>query len=126
MMEKLVLTIPTIYGDHHTSAVKDILAGVEGVTDSYVSSAFQQISVSFDPKQVKPEAIRAALAAQGYSEDEQLGSYAQSIAETVNRHTAALSGTGDTLAFAQATAPFEGRPLWPCPGLNYQSTEEDA
>lgn len=125
-MEKLVLNIPTIYGDHHTTAVKDILARLDGVQDSYVSSAFQQVSVSFDPKKVNPEAIRKALAEMGYSEGEQLGAYATSIGEKVNRHTAALSGTGDTLAFAQATAAFEGRPLWPCPGLSYQSTKENA
>jgi copper chaperone CopZ len=124
-MEKLVLNIPTIYGDHHATAVKDLLAGLDGVQDSYVSSAFQQVSVSFDPKKVKPEAIREALAEMGYSEDEQLGAFARSVGENPNRHTAAFSGTGDTLAFAQATAPFEGRPLWPCPGLSYQPTKEN-
>jgi copper chaperone CopZ len=125
-MDKLVLNIPTIYGDHHTTAVKDILAKLDGVADTYVSSAFQQVSVNFDPKKVTPEAIREALATQGYVEDEPLGSYTESISEIVTRHTAALVGTGDTLAFAQVSTPFEGRPLWPCPGLSYQSSKEDA
>ena len=52
-MDKLVLTIPTLYGDHHTTAVKDILAeGLEGVAGFYVSSAFKQVSISLRPEEV--------------------------------------------------------------------------
>lgn len=125
-MDKLVLTIPTLYGDHHTTAVKDILAKLDGVQDSYVSSAFQQISVTFDPKKVKADAIKQSLAEQGYGEGEGLSAFATEAKEHATRHTAALSGTGDTLAFAANAAPFEGRPLWPCPGLSYSTTAEEA
>jgi copper chaperone CopZ len=125
-MDKLVLTIPALYGDHHTTAVKDILAKLEGVQESYVSSAFQQVSVSFDPKKVTAEAIKKALKEQGYQEEGALPAYIASDAGTPTRHTAAMTGTGDTLSFAEASAPFEGRPLWPCPGLSFPAAAEEA
>ncbi len=125
-MEKLVLTIPTLYGDHHTTAVKDILAGIAGIQDSYVSSAFQQVSVSFDPKVVQAEAIRETLAGQGYGEGEAQADLTEGAKASATRHTAAYSGTGDTLSFSEAKAPFEGRPLWPCPGLSVTTTAEEA
>jgi copper chaperone CopZ len=125
-MEKLVMTIPTLYGDHHTTAVKDILAGIDGVQDSYVSSAFQQVSVSFDPKVVQAEAIRETLAGQGYGEGEPQGEFTKEAKDHAARHTAAYSGTGYTLSFAEAKAPFQGRPLWPCPGLSVPTTAEEA
>ena len=125
-MEKLVMTIPTLFGDHHTTAVKDILAGLDGVQDSYASAAFQQVSITFDPKQIKAETIRASLAEQGYVEEEGQSAIATEAKEHATRHTAAFSGTGDTLAFAANAASFEGRPLWPCPGLTITTTAEEA
>jgi copper chaperone CopZ len=125
-MEKLVLTISTLFGDHHTTAVKDILAKLDGVQDSYVSSAFQQVSVSFDPKLIKPETIKQSLADHGYEEEGTLDTHGTSTFEPSTHHSAAFTGTGDTLSFAQTKAPFEGRPLWPCPGLSYTATAEEA
>jgi copper chaperone CopZ len=121
-MEKLVLTLPTLYGDHHTTAVRDILEKIDGVSDVYASSSFNQVSLSFDPKVVKKEAIETALADQGYRSDDPLQAYPTGVSERVTRHTAAHSGTGDSLAFAEATPSWEGRPLWPCPGIEYRST----
>jgi copper chaperone CopZ len=125
-MEKLVLTIPTLYGDHHTTAIKDILAGIDGVQDSYVSAAFQQVSVTFDPKKVESETIKQSLADQGYSEGDVQGGFATEAKERATRHTASYPGTGDTLAFATNAASFEGRPLWPCPGLSITTPAEEA
>jgi copper chaperone CopZ len=121
-MEKLVLTLPTLYGDHHTTAVRNILENIDGVSDVYASSSFHQVSLSFDPKVVKKEAIETALADQGYRSDDPLLAYPTGVSERVTRHTAAHSGTGDSLAFAEATPSWEGRPLWPCPGMEYRST----
>jgi copper chaperone CopZ len=124
-MEKLVLTIPTLYGDHHTSAVKEILEGLEGVGDLYVSSAFKQINVSFDKKKLSAKDIESKLADMGYSTEEFESAYPTSIKERETRHSAAVTGVGDSHAFAQ-TVSFEGRALWPCPGFNVQAPAENA
>jgi copper chaperone CopZ len=124
-MDKLTLNIPTLYGDHHTTAVKQILEGLEGVKDIYVSSAFKQISVSYDKKKTSPETIEKALADEGYSTEEFETAYPTSIKEREMRHTAAVAGIGETLSFAR-NIPFEGRPLWPCPGFSVQVPAENA
>lgn len=118
-MEKLVLTIPTLYGDHHTTDVKKTLTSMKGIDDLYVSSAFNQISLSYDPKVVKPDEIRNALAEKGYGEGVEpvLAAEALPVGERTTRHTSAYTGTADTLAFAETAPGWEGRPLWPCPGF---------
>ncbi len=123
-MDKLVLNIPTLYADHHTSAVKSLLEAIEGIEDTFVSSAYKQVSIEFDPKKISPEEIERTLAAVGYSPEAEEQAYATSIAEKVTRHTAAYAGAGDSLAFAESVSPYEGRPLWPCPGLDYQPGQE--
>ena len=65
-MEKLVLTIPTLYGDHHTVAVRRILDRIAGVSDLLVSAAYRQVALKFDPAKTNAAAIEKALAAQGY------------------------------------------------------------
>lgn len=124
-MDKLVLTIPTLYGDHHTTAIRQILEGVEGVQDVYASSAFKQVEISFDKNKTSSEKIEQTLAKAGYSTDEFETAYPTSIKERETRHTAAITGVGDSLSFAQAV-PFEGRPLWPCPGFTIPATSENA
>jgi len=123
-MDKLVLTIPTLFGDHHTTAVKQLLEGLEGVEDFFVSSAFKQVSVSYDKEQLSPEQIEKALAAEGYSKDEFESAYPTSIKEREMRHSVAVTGVGDSLSFAQKV-PYEGQPLWPCPGFTIQVPAEN-
>ncbi len=125
-MKKLVLTVPTLYGDHHTTAVKKALEGMKGIDDLYISSAFNQILLSYDPKAVKPDEIRSALAEQGYTEDDEpvLPAEALPVGESTTRHTSAYTGIGDTLAFAETAPDWEGRPLWPCPGFEPVSTKD--
>jgi copper chaperone CopZ len=125
-MDKLVLTIPTLFGDHHTTAVRTMLEALDGVKETYVSSAFNQVQISYDKKKLSPEQIETALAEQGYAADEPGSAYPVSAGERVHSHTAALTGVGDTLSFTQTAAPFEGRPLWPCPGFTPVPNTEDA
>jgi copper chaperone CopZ len=126
-MEKLVLTIPTLYGDHHTTAVRNILEKIKGVSDTYVSSAFHQVVVEFDPKKVKKGAIEKALSNEGYEPDDQeLVSPASvgSVSDRSTRHTAAYTGVGESLSFSTKAPSWEGKPLWPCPGFD-RTTMED-
>lgn len=65
-MEKTVLNLPTLYADHHVMILRDALLAVEGVTDVYVSSAWKQAVVTFDPKKTDPSGIEGAVVAAGY------------------------------------------------------------
>ncbi len=116
-MEKLVLTIPTLYGDHHTIAVRKILQGMEGISDLYVSSAWHQVSLRYDPKQLSREAIEAALAEHGYLTDEPQMAFGESDPKHAARHTVAHEVTGQVIAFAEGPPPWQDRPRWPIPGL---------
>lgn len=125
-MDKLTLSIPTLFGDHHTTAIRTLLEDLDGVKEAYVSSAFNQVQVSFDKKKLSPEQIETYLAEQGYVADDPESAYPVSATERINRHTAALTGVGDTLTFAQLTTPYEGQPLWPCPGFTPELPNDDA
>jgi len=119
-MDKLVLTIPTLYGDHHTAAVRRLLGALPGVGDLLVSAAFRQVSLAYDPSKTSAEAIEKALTAEGYAPGDGELTYPiqTTFAEEVTRHTASISGTGTSLAFAEVTQVVQGRPLWPCPGFD--------
>jgi copper chaperone CopZ len=119
-MDNLVLTIPTLYGDHHTLAVRRILGEIPGVTNVLVSAATRQASLAFDPGKSSRPAIEKALADQGYAPGEADLAYPiqTTFAEEATRHTASIAGTGSALAFAETTQVVQGRPLWPCPGFD--------
>ena len=121
-MSELLLTIPALFGDHHTTAVHNVLGQVEGVESAYVTSAFRQVVVKFDPQKTKEEAIKQALAKEGYEEGEIEDVFPETSDEGSTRHTAAVT---DILSFAEEAPSWQGRPLWPCPGLEYKTEMED-
>jgi copper chaperone CopZ len=110
-----------MYGDHHVIEVRRILLAVPGVEDVYASSAFHTAEVTYDPDAVTPEALRAALAENGYADDLVLptevavSSTAENGPARYFRHTAAFRQAG-VVSFTQTTT-YAGRPLWPCPGM---------
>jgi hypothetical protein len=119
-MEKVVLTIPTLYGDHHTTAVRRLLEPLPGVSNLLVSAAYRQVSLTYDAGKTPLQAIEKTLADQGYApgEGELTFPIQTTFAEEATRHTASVSGTGTSLAFAEVTHVVQGRPLWPCPGFD--------
>ena len=119
-MEKLVLTIPTLYGDHHTTAVRRLLEPLPGVSNLLVSAAYHQVSLTYDAGKTPLQSIEKTLADQGYApgEGELAFPIQTTFAEEATRHTASISGTGTSLAFAEVTHVVQGRPLWPCPGFD--------
>lgn len=124
-MEKLLLSIPTLYGDHHTAAVRDILGGLEGVSDMLVSAAAKQVALKFDPKRIDSKAIEAALAEHGYAPGGDEPAYPTSQTQESTRHSASVESAGSAMTFKQSAPSWQGRPLWPCPGLSYQSITMD-
>jgi hypothetical protein len=119
-MDKLVLTIPTLYGDHHTVAVRRILGELPGISNLLVSPAYRQVSLTLDASKTSRQVIEKALADQGYvpGEGELTYPVQNKSPEEATRHTASIPGTGTSLAFAEVTQVVQGRPLWPCPGFD--------
>jgi hypothetical protein len=115
-METLQLTIPALYGDHHTAAIRSILEKMEGVENSFVSSAFHQVVIQYNAEKLTDEAIKDALAKEGYVEGTLEVVFPTGPAERSTRHSAAVA---ETHTFVEQRLPWEGRPLWPCPGFQY-------
>lgn len=128
-MQTITIDAPALYGDHHVSEVRRILLELPGVQDVYASSAFRVIEVTFEPDKVKAEKINEILEAAGY-----LGELPV-VAETGQaatrnsgngqfRYTAVYESLKSTVSFAQKVN-FEGRPLWPCPGMGPVATMDE-
>lgn len=127
-MEKITVDLPTMYGDHHVTEVREILLKLPGVEDVYASSAFHQVQISFDKKKTPEKEIRSKLEEAGYS-GEMLIAKETGKAEKRNgnsktfRHTASYKQLKD-ISFARETSS-SGRTLWPCPGMGPLPSMED-
>ena len=66
-MEELVLTIPSLWADHHVLAVRDALLCLEGVETVAASALSHRATVGYDPARATPEEIVAGLAEAGYA-----------------------------------------------------------
>jgi copper chaperone CopZ len=122
-MKKITLDLPAMYGDHHVLEVRRMLYEIPGVDDVYASSAFRAIEVTFDPAKASPEQIKGVLDAAGYAEDLPVPIESGEVTYQGNgnrqaffRHTATYETTRTTVSFQQRVQ-YEGRPLWPCPGM---------
>ena len=127
-METKSFEAPALYGDHHVSEVRRILLELTGVSDVYASSAFQTIEVTFDPEKIKAELIEACLQEAGYLGEIPLLvetgiAVEKREGDAFFRHTATYETVKTTVSFAQRV-DYNGRPLWPCPGLGAVKMEE--
>jgi copper chaperone CopZ len=68
-MEKIVLSVPKMWADHHVLAVREALTALGGVEDVHASSAWKQVVVKYDPGKLEQSAIVEALAQAGYGTD---------------------------------------------------------
>jgi copper chaperone CopZ len=119
-MKVLSLELPAMYGDHHVLEVRRILHELPGVSNVYASSAFRMVEVEYDEAAIAAEAIEQVLNDAGYLGElpmpAEVGAGASNGKGTFFRHTAMTAGNMRTVSFAQRV-PYEGRPLWPCPGI---------
>ncbi len=121
-MQTMTLEAPALYGDHHVSEVRRILLELPGVQDVYASSAFRVIEVTYEADKVKPEAIHECLEAAGYMgelpgvAETGIAAERKSADNGQFRFTAVYESLKSTVSFAQKIN-YEGRPLWPCPGM---------
>ena len=130
-MTVLTVELPVMYGDHHVIEVRRLLLDLDGVDDVYASSAFRVAEITYNAKKITKKDILARLEEAGYLGE--LSVPAES-AIPVNesdgqgdffRHTTAYAQRGGVVGFGQEVA-YQGRQLWPCPGIGLiRSMEEE-
>lgn len=129
-METKTFEVPALYADHHVTEVRRILLELEGVTDVYASSAFQIVEVKYDETKINDLEIALKLDEAGY-----LGEWTLPIETGVAvqptegqkpyfRHSTTYETTKQTVSFGQ-TVPYQGRPLWHCPGIGAVKMDEE-
>ena len=128
-MPSVTFELPSMYGDHHVTAVRYLLLALPGVKIVYASSSFRLVEVQYDEDLLTPSEIETALQEAGYLGElpvptETGVAVTQNGAKTYFRHTAAFEQTGKSVGFAQQVS-FSGRPLWPCPGMGVISNMEE-
>jgi copper chaperone CopZ len=92
--ERLTLTLPHMYADHHVQRVREVLAGLDGVADVYASAMDMQVDVEYDPAKTSPEAVRSALGQAGYEEGQVQTSASDILADRSSWFRASLRMTG--------------------------------
>ena len=122
-MEKTIISVPAMYGDHHVLEVRRILLQTPGVEDVNASSCFHAVEVSYDPTKLGEKEIAAKLEEAGYlgelsvpAETATPASETNGKEKTFFRHTTAYEQAKQVVSFEQEVRPT-GRPLWPCPGM---------
>jgi copper chaperone CopZ len=65
-MEKLTLSLPTMWADHHILRVRETLGSLPGVEQVVASALYKDVLVEFDPALTSPQALSSALAEAGY------------------------------------------------------------
>ncbi len=99
------LSVPSMYADHHVSAVRKALSGLQGVQDVEASAAFRQVSVKHT-KELDKRVLEQALKKAGYpvgeekpgdQEPSRLGDPAwyECGARSIKTHEADLQMSGD-------------------------------
>jgi copper chaperone CopZ len=128
-METKTFEASALFGDHHVTEVRRLLLELDGVKEVYASSAFQVIEVKYDPKKVSAEQIENCLAEAGYLGEipslieTGIAGYGKEGAEEFFRHTAVYATIKQTVSFSQKVQ-YQGRPLWPCPGIGAVKMDE--
>lgn len=120
-MERLTLTLPALYADHHVASVRAILEKLNGITEIRLSPAAHTAAIVYDPGKQDAAKIEAALAAAGYATGDPDRAI-PAAGPAAPRHTAVVAGT---LAFGHEAPSWQGRPLWPCPGFDVPAPPKD-
>jgi len=121
-VKTVTFQVPAMYGDHHVVEVRTILAAIAGVQEIYASSAFHVVQVTYDESQTNDLDLQVALDNAGYLGDWSIFTETGKAVGSGEgrplfmRHTATYEQVKQTVSFAQ-TIGYQGRPLWPCPGM---------
>ena len=129
-MQTKVFETPALYGDHHVSEVQKILRVLPGIESVYASSAFRVTEVKFDESQITDEQIASRLKEAGYLGEIPIlaesgeAAYGREDGNSNFRQTAVYETVKQTVSFAQQVQ-YQGRPLWPCPGIGVIKMDEE-
>lgn len=128
-MEIKSFETPALYGDHHVTEVQRILKELPGVEEVYASSAFRAIEVTFDESKTTADKIATQLEEAGYLGEVPMlietgvAAYGKENGNSNFRHTAVYETIKKTVSFAQ-NVQYQGRVLWPCPGMGVIKMDE--
>jgi len=126
-MTVLTLDLPAMYGDHHVVEVRRILLDLDGVRDVYASSGFRVVEIDYNAKKITKAEITEILDEAGYlgelplPQETDVPANESDGVEPFFRHTESYAQTSRVVSFGQKVA-YEGRPLWPCPGMKPATT----
>lgn len=129
-METKTFEVPALYADHHVTEVRRILLELEGVSEVYASSAFQVVEVKYDGTKINDLEIAVKLDEAGYLGEWTLPIETGAAAQPSEgqkpyfRHSVTYETTKQTVSFGQ-TVPYQGRPLWHCPGIGAVKMDEE-
>jgi copper chaperone CopZ len=124
-MQRAILSIPALFGDHHTTAIRQILTRLDGVQDLQVSAASHQVIIQYYPDVVTQEELEGALTSNGYGLGKDELVFPMPVAEIAARHSAITFGAGDAMGFSEQVPIPQGRPLWPCPGFDFRAEPDE-
>jgi copper chaperone CopZ len=69
-VERVVLTVPDMWADHHVLSARHALAAAPGITEVSASARDLHVTVEFDPSLTDAATIAAVLTAAGYQPGE--------------------------------------------------------
>ena len=101
-MEKVTLSIPTMWADHHVLAVREVLGSVSGVQEVLASAMYKDVLIKYDPDSTSPETLESALAAAGYE---------TSTAPSIPAHLERTDDSSDWFRFQQRVTETDLRDL---------------
>jgi copper chaperone CopZ len=116
------INVPNLYGDHHVVEVRRVLLEAPGVIDVYASSAFRVVDITYDEAQTNDIELSLVLDEAGYLSEWSVpieagaATYQEDRSRTFFRHTEVYENIQQGISFAQKV-PYQGRPLWNCPGM---------
>lgn len=112
-MEKLILELPMMYGDHHAVEVRNILGALRGVSEIRASSARQKIELEYDAGKISADAIKEALKARGYTPEPP---NLPPVSPRTKFITGYAAGPGAVEQFVERLPAWDGG-FGPCPGF---------
>ena len=65
-MERITLSIPSLYADHHVKNVRKALSAIPGVSNVIASAMYRDVTVDFDPATTSGALIQQAVESAGY------------------------------------------------------------
>lgn len=120
-MKEVKFDFQMLFGDHHVLEIKRILSEVEGVKESFISSAYNFIKIEFDENATSEEALKTLFEDAGYTGD--LGFEVEEFAVDPGnsnkkhfRKSVLYGQTGMTQGFKQNVTKTS-RANWPTPGM---------